>query len=270
MRMKRATLCLLLATWAGLPSHAVEPGQGQPPGPMRTRTFMLGRGSPGFPALGGDATETLKAAGIELPAGSEAHYENWHRGELVIHSTDQVIAKVIAWLEASARAERRQISVMVAVAEFSLPDASAVAGLTYERARALAGGSWRIIERTAVRAKPGEKSAALYPIPSGPVAGRWSEEFQIEPEIADDESTVSLSFRFDRRAPGGAEPKEYGVEEKVVLRNDEPTLLRATALPGAGGAKTTTVRALIARARIVDERGARPLPPSAAPPSHQQ
>ena len=174
----------------------------------------------------------------------------------------------------------------VGVAEFSLPDASALSGLTYEKARALAGSSWRVLERTSLLSKSGQKSECHYPIASGtpaalpakgqpppadPTPERRSEKFEVEVQIDKEGESVELEFVFDRQQPDAATPKRFDANEKMVLRNEEATLLHATAQPAAKGAKMTTVRALIARARIVDERGERPPPkPEPPPPSHHQ
>lgn len=296
--MKIATICLLLALALGLPGRGAEPEK-PPACPLRTKVFKIpvgflsqpppelpGQPTPELPAAARrlEAMDYFTAAGIEFPPGSEVFFEP-ATSRLVVHAPGDVIARVTALVEEALFPPSRQVRVTVAVTEFSLPKAEPLTSLTYERARTLAGGSWKTIESSSLLGKSGHKSSGLSaiarstPEPS-PAKGRatpanatpeWcSEEFEIEPQIGPEETgEIALEFRFNRRQPAGASPKRFDVTENVMLKNEEPTLLRATALPATAGAKTTTVRALIVRAAVVDARGVRPPPrPEPPPPSH--
>lgn len=262
------------------------------PCPLRIHVFKIPPGFLGPPSAPPQpdvarqlsAMDYLKAAGIEFPPGGEATFDPVHSA-LTVRATDEVI-EMIHRLTEYDLSPIRQVRVVLGLAEFTLPNAEPLTGLTYERARALAGNSWRTLERTSLMAKNGEKTMCLYPggksEPTAPPtskarpgaasatpAGR-NEQLEIAPEISKDATTVNLEFSFDHGPASGQSPKRFEVMEKFALRNEAPTLVRATALPAAKGAQTTTVRALIVRASIVDEYGVRPPPVPEKPLPHHQ
>lgn len=228
-----------------------------------------------------EAKDYFRAAGIEIPPGGDAVFDPGS-SRLVVRATPEVLRQVEELVQEGVVGQPRQVQVVLGLAEFTVPDAQALADLNYERARALAGDSWRMLERTSLVAKSGQKSTGVYPI--APLAGEaapakpkasatpeWmSEEFEIEPQIGPDETEVSLEFRVVRHQPAGPSPKHFDAMEKLALRSDTPTLVRATALPASKGAKVLTVRALIVRARVVDQTGAPPAPKPERPPPEQR
>lgn len=274
--------CLLVSTGHGVVAERKKPC------PLRTKVFQVPPGflgpypelKPGEIVPRSDAKGYLKAAGIEIPDGGDAYYEV-SRGRLTIRATDDVINQVTVLVEGDLGLPR-QIRVFLGVAEFTLPSDQSLAGLTYERARALAGDSWRVLERSSVLTKPGQLTRCFYPGAPASIAKKAnsgsppaasaipSEQLDVECGMSKDETTVELEFRFDHGSAGEPAPKRFDVMEKVALRNAEPTLVRATALPAAKGAQATTVRALIVRATIVDPSGVRPPPVPEKPLPHHQ
>src|SRR4051812_36543235 len=279
------TICLLLSISALIHGSGVcaEPIEQCP---LRTTIFRIPPGIIGDPAPKArevrrlDVREYLEAAGIKLLPGGEASFDPV-RNTLFIHATDEVTEMVRAVIDPDFM-KPRLIRLMLSDVEFAMPAAEPLKGLTYERARALAGESWRFLERCSLVASSGQRSRCLFPAATGQADGPRinfrqpqssaapataegrTEQLEFEPYLDQDKTTIHLELHVDQPVTGERTPKRFAIEQ-IALQTGVPALVRAVASPAGKGAKLTKVRALIVRATVLDEEGSSSLPRAATP-----